>query len=233
MRQSQFDATFATSAPVFKLRGLARVPLQFKRFSVQAVIGMARMLQAVFNPKNMTAAQRKEWRRIFVTGNVVILATAGVSGHPLAMLAGIVIQTLALAMGEPPREWETELEVWLAELFAQEFDASKGAAHTAAATIMRGLPSGLGPVDISKRIGLGDLFVHGKPESMDAKGIAAVDRHAAHRRARRVGAVAARGGEGGQGGRLRQGARAGDAEVRGEHRARRHAADRRAPRASR
>ena len=101
------------------------LPLQFKRFSVQAMIGMVRMLQAVFHPKNMTAAQRKEWRRIFAAGNLVILAAAGVAGHPLAMLVGTVMQPMALALGEPPREWELELEVWLAELFAQEFDASK------------------------------------------------------------------------------------------------------------
>ncbi|MGO4440273.1 PLxRFG domain-containing protein [Rhizobium sp. RAF56] len=171
VRQSQFDSTHATGAPAFKQRGLAKFPLQFKRFTANSLVGIARMMRSVFASKNMTPEQRKEWRRIFAAANVVTLAASGISGHPLAMVAGTFMQALALAMGEPPREWEAEIEEWFTRMFSEEMGLSKGASHKMAASIMRGLPSGLGPVDVAKRIGFGDLIVQGKPESMDAKGI--------------------------------------------------------------
>jgi hypothetical protein len=170
VRQTQFDATYATSAPALKNKS-GRWALQFKRYSVQMMIGMTRMGQALIYSKNMTAAQKSEYRRALLAANLVMLAAAGVSGHPLSMLVGGFMQVMAMLRGEPPDDWEPRWEKWFSRMFHEELGFGDVGAHIAARTIMKGIPSGLGPADISKRLGLGDLIVRGRPSEFSTKGM--------------------------------------------------------------
>ncbi|MGO4440598.1 PLxRFG domain-containing protein [Rhizobium sp. RAF56] len=169
-RQSQFDNTHSTSAPMFKKRGMIRVPLMFKRFAVNSMIGMEKMIRSIVNPKSMPPEQVKEWRRVLTAANILGLAAFGVSGHPAAMIAGALIQAAAMAIGHQPVEWEGEMEAWLSKMFGEELGLGATAGHKIAGTIMRGIPSGLGPADISKRIGVGDLLLNGRPKTFDKAG---------------------------------------------------------------
>lgn len=128
---------------------LAKLTMQFRRYQQGMLWLIAKNVFDAMISKNATAQEKQEAKRtllgLFTTTGVM----AGSLGLPMAGTVAFIASMIAKAAGDEDEPWdaETEYRNWLTELMGKD----------AAEAVAKGLPAWMFNVDLSKRVGLGDV----------------------------------------------------------------------------